>query len=84
MTTRTGVRNLVGVRHRRGNEPKGVTAHILIGEGLFDLRHMARDAFAAGAAGLMVCVLFDRTGVWSVRSARAVAFEAHHAGRLNE
>ncbi len=42
-----------------------------VGNGLLNLRHVARDAFAAGAAFLVVCVLLERGG-------------ARHAGFLED
>jgi hypothetical protein len=44
-----------------------VTANVDIGHGLFDLRHVTRDAFAARAFGAMMRVRFEGRSVWTVR-----------------
>jgi hypothetical protein len=60
MATRTRVRDLVLVGHRRTDELERVAADVDVGDGLFDLRHMAGDTVAARAAGLVVRVAFVR------------------------
>lgn len=78
------IRNFICSRHRRGNESKGVAADVLIGERLFDLWHVTRDALPARAAGFVVRVFFDRARMRTVRRARTVAFEAHHVCRFDQ
>jgi hypothetical protein len=42
----------------------------------FDRRHIARNAFAAGAVLLVMRVFFERSRAWPVRRLRAVAIQA--------
>ena len=71
---RVGDFELVGGRRR--DELERMAADVYVGEGLFNLRHMAVDALVAGGAGLVVGVLLQGRGVGSVRGVRAVAGEA--------
>ena len=59
VTTGARIRNLELIAHRRSDELERVAAHVDVGDGLLDLRHVAGDAFAAGAAALMMRVIFD-------------------------
>ena len=68
----------------REDEPEGVTADVDVGNGLFDLRHVAGHALAPSAAGLMMSVLLYRRGVRTVGRTRAVALQAHDIGRFYE
>ena len=81
----TGIGNLEGLCFARGDKAEGVAADVLIGDRLLDLRHMASDALAAGAAWLMMSVLFEGCGVGSDLRVRTMAIEtkrvagfAHH------
>lgn len=47
---RAGIWDLVSTGHCRRNESEGMAADILVGKRLFDLRHVASDAFPAWAA----------------------------------
>ena len=47
-------------RSRRRDETERVAAHVHVGDRLCDLRHVAGDALAARAAGLVMRVLLDR------------------------
>lgn len=84
MTKRARIRNLVRSGHRRRNEAEGVAAHVLICKRLFNLRHMACNAFPAGTARFMVRMFFNGARVRSVRRTRAMAFEAHHVSRFDQ
>ena len=53
---RAGIRDLVFVRHRRGDERERVRAHEGAGNRDFDFRHVAGNAFAARGAFLVVRV----------------------------
>lgn len=64
MARRTRVRHLVLVCHCRGNELKCVGTDKRAGHALrLDLRHVAGNALVAGAAILMVRVLFQARGM---------------------
>src|SRR5580704_12124999 len=69
------VRNFHRVGLRRPHETEGVAAHHHVAEGLRDLRHVARDALAAGAARGMMGVLLDRCRMRSILRIRSVAAE---------
>src|SRR5262249_44358490 len=71
-------------RHCRRDELECVTANVNIRNGLFDLRHMAIHAFAAGAPSRVVRVLLDRRCTWPVRRTRAVAGQTKLASGLNQ
>ena len=58
---------------RRGDELKCVCAYVHIGDCLFDLGHVSRDALAAGAVRGMMCVRFDARRVRPVLSIRPMA-----------
>ena len=76
MATRARIGNLVFVCHRRGDEIERVAANIDVRDRLLDLRHVAVHALTAGAAGLVMGVLFERRSVWPVGRFRIVAGQA--------
>src|SRR5262249_5508785 len=78
------VRHLRDLSRAGRNEAEGVAADVHVGDGLFDARHVARDALAAGAPGLMVRVLFEGRSTRAVGRAGAMAFEADGVRRLDE
>ena len=60
MTGRARIRNLVFVRHGRGDKGERVSAHEDAGNLRFDLRHVARRTFASRRAVLVMRVLRKR------------------------
>jgi hypothetical protein len=66
---------------RRKDEPKAVTADVEVGDGLLDLRHVARHALASFTAAVVISLLLECRRVQTVRRTRAVALQAHHVGR---
>ena len=82
--TRARIRNLVRARHRRRDELERVAAHVDIGDGRRDLRHVAFHAFTAAAAGRVFCMRFDRRPARAVRRVRPVARQAKLLRRLDE
>jgi hypothetical protein len=66
VTRRTGVWDLLLVRHLRCYEPEGVAANVNVGDVLFDFRHMTGDTFATCTTGFVVCMFFDAAQMWSV------------------
>ena len=71
-----GIRDLQGIGLSRRHEMKRVAADIHIGDRLFDLRHVTGDAFAPGAARLVVRMRFDARGMRPVLRIGAVAAQA--------
>ena len=62
-----------------------MTADIYVGNRLRDLRHVARDTLAAGAALPMMCMLLERGDiVRTVRRADAMARQTQVTYRLDE
>src|SRR5579871_4614566 len=84
MAHRTRIRNLQQLRIRGRNELEGMTADVHVGDLLFDLRHVARDAFVSGAARSVMGVRLDGGSMRTVRRFRTVAFQAKHARRLDQ
>jgi hypothetical protein len=74
--------NLEVIRHLRRDERERMAANIDVGNGLFDLRHVAGDAIAAGTPTRVVRVRLDGRRVRSIRRGRIVAAEADVASRL--
>ena len=68
-----GVRDLESICLCRSDKIESVGTHVYVFNCLFDFRHVASDTFAAGAVGLVMCVRFDRSGVWPVRRIGSVA-----------
>ena len=67
MARRARIRNLVLVRHRRGDEFEGVRTDERAGHTLcFDLRHVAGYTLTAGAAVLVVGVFLQCCAVRAV------------------
>jgi hypothetical protein len=67
VTRRTGIRNFVGLCPCRRNEPERMASHVHIRDGLFNLRHVARNTLAACAPGLVMRVLVESRRMRSVR-----------------
>ena len=76
------IRNLQCVALCRCDEAERVGAHVHVRDRLLNLGHVARDALAAGAAGLVVGVRFDRGRVRTVLCIGSVAVETDVLGRL--
>ena len=76
VTKVAGVRNLQFFGLCRPNEAEGVTANVNVSDRLRDLRHMARNAFAAGAISRVVRMLLDASGVRPILRVGAVARQA--------
>ena len=76
--------NFVGISHSGRNEAKGMAAHVLVGYGLFNFRHVAGDAFRTGAAGLVVSVLLKAGSVRAVRRFGTVALQTQDGGGLEQ
>ena len=62
-----GVRDFFSFAGRRAHEAEGVAAYVHVSERLGNLGHVARDAFAAGAARLVVRMRFERWRMWTAR-----------------
>src|SRR3954447_24925477 len=67
VTPRARIGNLELIGHSRRDEFEGVAAHVDIGDRLFDLRHVAGDAFTAGTSFGVVRVIFDGCRMRSIR-----------------
>ena len=78
--TRVGDLEALGLGGR--DEAERMTANVHTGDGLGNLGHVAGDAFAAGAAGLVMGVLLDRRRARPVGRIRPVTFQAHHVRRF--
>src|SRR5438309_322724 len=78
------VRDLQPIAGCRRNETKSVTADIHVGNSLLDSWHVAGNAFAAGAASLVMRVLFERRREGSIRRVRAMAVKANGIGRFSQ
>jgi len=63
---------------RRGDEAESVTTDVNIGNRLLDLRHVAGGTFISAARDLVMSVLFDGSGVKTIRRTRTVAFQADY------
>ena len=61
------IRDFVLIGHGGGDELKRVAVHFDVGYRSLDRWHVARHAIASNAAGFVVRVFFDGSGVRSVR-----------------
>ncbi len=84
VTDRARIWNFVGFGHGWRDKSECMTAHVLVTECLLDLWHMTSNAFITWTARFVMCVLFDRARMWSVRRAGTMTFQAHHVCRLYE
>src|SRR5262245_49849021 len=84
VATRTRIRNLQLVGHRRRDEPERVTADVHVGDRLLDPRHVAGNALAAGAAPGVMGVVLERRRVRTIRRGWSMAGETEIAGWLDE
>ncbi len=73
-----GVGHLQGIGFAGGYEAKGVTADVDVRDGLFNLRHVATDAFVSRTSCRMMSMRFYCRCVRPIRRVRAVTFQAHH------
>ena len=69
-----------GVRLRGRDEPEGMRPHVDVSDGLRDLRHMAADALVTSTTSLMVSMLLNSGGVWSVLGIGTMTIEAYRVG----
>ena len=66
MAARAGIGDFVFVGHRGSYEIESVGTHKRAGNGDFDFGHVAGDALAAGGAGFVMRVRFERGGAGAV------------------
>lgn len=72
------VGNPVFVGHLRRNEPEGMSMDKSAGNALcFDFRHMTGHASTAGAAGFMVCMLFESGRARTVRRRQPMTIQTY-------
>ena len=67
MASGAGIWNFVFVGHGGIDEGEAVSADFRVGDGGFDLRHVAGDALAARGILLVMCVLFESSCARAVR-----------------
>ena len=72
MTDGAGVRNFQSVGLAGRDEMERMTTHIHVGDGLFDLGHVAGDALAPRAADFMMGVLLYAGGMGAILRVRSV------------
>ena len=84
MAACTRIGNLQLFAHRWRNELERVAAHIHIGDGLLNFRHVAGDAFTARASLRVVRVLFERSHTGSIWRVRCVTVETDRCRGLSE
>ena len=74
---RAGIRNFIFVGHRWSDEGKRMRSNFDVRDSSLNFRHMAGNATTAGRAFLMMRVLFDGGGAWTVQGKRAVTIHAN-------
>ena len=84
VTRRARIRNLVLIRHGRGDKGEGVRTHKYAGNRDFDLRHVAGHSFAARRAILVMRVLRKHRFARTVPGAWPMAIEANLVGWFPE
>ena len=85
VTQSAGVWDFVSLCHRWADEAEGMGADEGCGNSFgLDLRHVAGDALATGAATLVVRMLFKGRGARAVRGERAMTIETEFVGRLSQ
>src|SRR5580704_1558477 len=84
MAHRAGIRDLIFVGHRWSDEGKRMSPNLHVRNGSLDFRHMAGNATTTGRAFLMMGVLFDGSGAWTVQGKRAVTIHAELVRRFSQ
>ena len=82
MAPLASVGNLQPLALRGSNEPERMRPDVDVRDGLLDRRHVARHALVPAGISLVMRVRLNRGGARSVRHARSVTLQAHHARRL--
>ena len=84
MARRTGIRDVVAIRHRRRNKAKRVGVNVRARNPFaFDLGHMARNAFVAGAPCWVMRVFLKGRRVRTIGRLRAVTVETELTRRFS-
>lgn len=84
MTTRTGIRDFVLIRHSRRDEFEGVAPNKIVRQCLLDFWHVAGQAVVTRTGGLVMRMRLQARCMRPVRRIGTMAFQAHQATGLDE
>lgn len=76
------IRNFQRIRRFRSDEMKRVGADVDVGDGLLNLRHVARNTFTARSARFVMGVRLRRRRVRTIRRAGPVTIQTQNVRRL--